>query len=448
MKNAAFYAKSSDNQGYIKNMEVVGFHNLDGIMAFQTQLYKTESGKYYLYTGSMKGISFGILDVTDPANPRMVRHVDCLDPQKYTYTSTPKLQICDDLMLISLGNGFPMLHGPIPEGGFEPLGPLQIYSLKEDPENPKLLSSWVPGSYPGGVHRFCYNGGRYVHLSCTCDGYYGNIYRILDIQDPANPVEVGRWWMDHQYIGAKTEPEQKIASARYQGVHCVYVLGDKAYLSCMERGFYVVDISDIAHPQTLGHLVTTPPFGGKVAGARCHTFLPVIGTKFAVATFEGERFFCQSTEKLANSGAQPFNTILTIDISDPKDPVMVADFPYPEVPESFPFRNFNFCGLELQGPFGPHNLHEPMTNKPWIENRADRIYNCYFHAGLRVYDFSDPYVPKEIAYFIPPNPEKTTYEVETPGPLLGTAEDCVVDDRGNIFMNTLFDGLYVVRCLV
>ncbi|SHJ46183.1 LVIVD repeat-containing protein [Parasporobacterium paucivorans] len=436
----------SKSEGYIKNMELVGYHDLDGIMAFQTQIYKTAEGRYYLYCGSMKGIGFNIVDITDPANPQSIRYINCLDPQEYTYSSTPKLQICDDLMIIAVGNGLPMLHGPYPEGGFKPLGPLMIYSLKDDPENPRLLSSWEPGNSPG-VHRFCFNGGRYVHLSCSCPGYEGYIYRILDIIDPASPVEVGRWWMDSQFQNSKTEEERAACSTHFGGVHCVYVLDDKAYISCMEKGFYVVDVSDVTQPKTLGHLEQHPPFSGKCAGARCHTFLPVIGTDFAVGTHEGERFFCQSDEMLS-SGAQPLNTIVTIDVSNPADPTMVATFPYPEVPADFPFKNFNFCGLKRQGPFGPHNLHEPMTNKPWIENRIDRVYNCYFHAGMRVYDFSDPYNVKEIAYFIPPNPRKLYYEVEAPGPLLGSAEDCVVDDRGFIFMNTTHDGLYILRCLV
>ena len=38
-----FYAKSEHNQGYIKNMEVVGFSDLNGINAFQMALYKTEA---------------------------------------------------------------------------------------------------------------------------------------------------------------------------------------------------------------------------------------------------------------------------------------------------------------------------------------------------------------------------------------------------------------------
>ena len=36
-----FYAKSEANQGYIKNMEVVGCSELNGINAFQMARYKT-----------------------------------------------------------------------------------------------------------------------------------------------------------------------------------------------------------------------------------------------------------------------------------------------------------------------------------------------------------------------------------------------------------------------
>ena len=40
-----FYAKSPGNEGCIKDMEVVGFHDLNGVMAFQMAMYKTREGK-------------------------------------------------------------------------------------------------------------------------------------------------------------------------------------------------------------------------------------------------------------------------------------------------------------------------------------------------------------------------------------------------------------------
>ena len=86
------------------------------------------------------------------------------------------------------------------------------------------------------------------------------------------------------------------------------------------------------------------------------------------------------------------NNLHMIDISDPTDPQLVAEFPYPEVPENYPWPNFNTAGMDgAQGPFGPHNIHEPMSNKPWLDQNPNRVYCCYFHAGMRVYDVSGPY---------------------------------------------------------
>jgi hypothetical protein len=447
-----FYAKSPGNEGYIKNMEVLAFHDLGGVMAFQTALYRTDAGKYYLYCGSFKGPGCNILEVTDPAAPRLVKFFEVCDPALYVAQSTPKVQVADGLLLVALGGGIPYLHGVSYED--KNLSGLQIYSIKEDPENPRLLSYWQTGVADGmGVHRFMYGGGRYVHLSSDCNGFIGQIYRILDIEDPTNPVEVGRWWMPEQFADGMedgTYPVGHAAEKDWPQLHGPpYVQDGIAYCAYWAGGGILVDVHDPARPKKLGQLMMTPPFSGKLAGARCHTFLPLDGRPYAVLTNEGERFASWNKEVIANSacpGAQPLNSLHMIDVSDPADPTLIAEFPYPEVPEGYPWPNFNTAGFAdgTQGPFGPHNIHEPMR-KPWLENDPNRVYCCYFHAGMRVYDVSDPYYIKEIAYFIPPNPEKKYFEVPMPGPLLGTAEDVQVDDRGNIFMNCFHDGLYVLR---
>ena len=443
-----FYAKSETNKGYIKNMKVVGFSDLNGINAFQMALYKT-ADKYYMYCGSFKGAGVNVLDVTDPTNPTVLNYIEVSDPKIYFAQSTPKIQVANDLLIVALGGGVPFLHGINP--GDPALGGLQIYDLKEDPIHPKLLSHWDTGVPNGmGVHRFAYNGGKYIYMPAECPGYVGFIVRILDISDPSHPFEAGRWWMPQQFKDGMIEgtyPVGHAAEKDWAMCHACTLSADNPnhlYMGYFGGGGIILDISDPTRPKLVSQLMMQPPFAGKLCGARCHTYLPLTGRPYAVLTNEGERFPFFTKEKVEASGAQPMNNLHMIDISNPADPTLVAEFPYPEVPADFPYRNFNDCGIGANGPFGPHNVHEPM-GKTWLQDDPNLVYNCYFHAGLRVYDVSDPYYIKELAYFIPPNPEKLLFKVPVPGPMIATTEDIVVDDRGYIYIDTWHDGMYILQ---
>ena len=117
------------------------------------------------------------------------------------------------------------------------------------------------------------------------------------------------------------------------------MVGNLAYLSYYCEGLIILDISDITRPKKIGQLQLKGPFSGKFAGARTHTCLPLPGRSFLVATNEGERFPFYNKEILTTGpakGAQPMNNLHMIDISDPTDPQLVAEFPYPEVPRTIP----------------------------------------------------------------------------------------------------------------
>ena len=378
-----FYAKSETNRGYIKNLEVVGFSDLAGVNAFQMALYKT-GDRYYMYCGSFKGAGVNIVDVTDPAHPTVVGCVYVSDPKVYFAQSTPKVQVADGKLIVALGGGVPFLHGIKP--GDPAMDGLQIYDIAADPLHPRLLSHWRTGVPNGmGVHRFAYNGGKYVYMPAECPGFVGFIVRILDISDPEQPVEAGRWWMPEQFKDGMIEgtyPVGHDAEKDWAMCHACTLSADhpdRLFMGYFGGGGVILNISDPTRPKLIAQLKVQPPFTGKLCGARCHTFLPLTGRDFAVLTNEGERFPFFTKEKIMNagkrSGAQPMNNLHMIDISDPADPTLVAEFPYPEVPKDFPWPNFNDCGVGAPGPFGPHNVHEPM-GKPWLQDDPNRVYCC------------------------------------------------------------------------
>ena len=454
------FSRGENNPGYIKNLECLSYCDWDQKSgAFQMQLYKTAEGRYYMYGSSFGGIhgaSFVIAEVTDPEHPRFVRRVFALDPEEYPTTTSPKLQVADDKLILAMsaGSGPGALVEQSELQNMKCQAGIQIYSLKEDPENPKYLGYWdcgVPHSI--GVHRFMYNGGPYVYLSCEAERFEGMIMRIVDISDPVNPKEVGNWWAPHQFVdgypGRTVDHHAAhVPSFMDKGwMHGPPYRRDDGIMFCgyCGDGLYVLDTKDVTRPKLLGQLKFMPAFSSHLAGARTHTALPLPGRDLCVVTNEGERFqfFAPGTIK----GAQALNNIHMVDVSDPTNPTLIAEFPYPEVPENFPYPNFNVMQLGVQGPFGPHNLHEPMSGKPWLDNSGDRVYNCYFAAGLRVYDVSDPYYIKEIAYFIPPNPDKKPEEsfFGFPGPRNAVTEDCVVDERGYIYVTCLDNGFYILK---
>jgi hypothetical protein len=435
------------NRGFIKNLDLIGYHDLNNKMGFQMAYY-VANGKHYLYSACFRHPGWHILDVTDPSDIRYCKWLECPDADKNPGQICCKIQVADGLMLTTLSGGVPFLNGTKESDSY--MEGLLIWDIKTDPENPKLLSYWSTGVPDGfGVHRFFYNGGRYAHLAASCRGYSAMIYRVLDIQDPTKPVEIGRWWLPEQWRAGK--PAEKDASnlpflsMDQVGLHGpAYIKGDKAYLGYGGGGGVILDVSDLTLPKFLGRLPLSPPFSyGGLAGARCHTFLPLTSRNFGVLTNEGERFSCFNKNIIESYPPQAMGNLHMVDFRDPEHPTLVAEFPYPEVPEDWPWEDFNDCGIGAPGPLGPHNIHEPH-DLPFLEDNPNRVYCCYFHCGLRVYNVTNPYRPKEIAYFIPPAPEKWQFH-DYPGPKLGITEDIVVDKRGYIFVDTFHGGIYVLK---
>lgn len=439
-----------------KNIEILSYDDLNGKPGFQMAMQKADN-RYYLYTASFRHNGWNILDVTDPKKPVNIKWLEgpWIDTGVRDGQSTPKIQIADGLMITAHGGTLKELHGTEPELPY--FGGIMIWDIKTDPQNPKLLSKFeCKGG--AGVHRFFYNGGRYVYVTGNAEGFNGFIFRIIDIVNVKEPKEIGRWWASEQYLNDKIE----VGSARYGSaealsspfLHANVVKNDTAYLAYANKGFIMLDLKDKTNPKLVSELQMNPPFGGGSAGAPMHSVLPLGDRPYVVVTTEGERsryFSNDVTEGLFKKiVTQPMNTIGILEITDKNHPSLISVFPYPEVPKDYKHgTNFNIVdGVRV--PFGPHNIFDAF-GQPVYQKSDNRVYCAYFHAGLRVYDVSDPYMPKEIAYFLPPDPEEDLFDNVShdlfPGARISITEDVIIDDRGYIYVTTFQDGLYIMRMM-
>jgi hypothetical protein len=397
-------------KSFARNIEAIGYTDLDGRPAFKLALHRA-GDRWYLYTATFWHPGLNIVEVTEPANPRFVRFIP--GPAN---TWTLQVQIAEGKMITSLERIAPG-WGDIPGA---PFGEgIEIFDLA-DPENPQKLGEFKTGG--GGTHRNYFDGGRYVYLTSLIEGYDGHILQIVDIADPAHPKEVSRWWREGQWIagGEKGVPNGTLLHGG------AYVRGDRAYLPYSAGGFIILDISDKAHPKKISDLPFSPPFQSFIA---VHTALPLTQRELVIV----------NSEAIVENCDEPLGYGGIVDIKDEKNPRLISLFPLPRPPEDAPYRNF----CEKGGRFGPHNQHQ-WQYQDILMHDENLCYLTYFNAGLRVIDISDERLPREVAYYIPPDPVHRRGLLPK-SRLVAQSEDVVVDRRGNIFVSDKNHGVYVLR---
>ena len=119
------------------------------------------------------------------------------------------------------------------------------------------------------------------------------------------------------------------------------------------------------------------------------------------------------------------------DIRVPSNPVTIATFPQPA--------EADYC--KKGGSFGPHNLHE---NRPGAFQSSKIIFATYYNAGVRVYDIENQFQPKEIAYYVPPDPEKMM-DPRPNRPKVIQSCDCYVDRNGVMYLTDPNAGLNILQ---
>lgn len=370
----------------------------------------TPDGKRYLYLANEhRPVAFSILDVTDPTRPEVVWQLKL--PAEGMRGNA--LALHGNLLL----SAYQVLRA-----GDQPAG-FVVYDVS-DPVNPKEISFFdTSGPHSQGVHFIWFVDGRYAHISTGAADFQPNhpqdhqFYMIVDLKDPANPKEVGRWWMPGQRVGDSEQlpprhPNPYDIGFRLHDVLCYPQRPDRAYLGYIDGGMVILDISDKSQPKMITRLDYHPPFPGFT-----HTVLPLFDRGLAVVT----------DEATGDEGIDWPKRLWMMDIREERNPVMIASMPTPEG-----FEDLHRVG----GRIGAHNIHlnEPLPGCAKLQNT---VLATWFSAGLRMYDISDPFRPEEIAAFLP----------ETPAGQRGCRiSDVFVDDRHIVYAaDRSHGGLYLLE---
>jgi hypothetical protein len=178
----------------------------------------------------------------------------------------------------------------------------------------------------------------------------------------------------------------------------------------------VHDVRDPASARLVSHVNWSPPFAGGT-----HTPLPLPDRQLAIV----------ADEATSNNCANGIAYTWVLDMRAPENPVTIATLPTPG--------EADYCGKG--GKFGPHNLHE---NRPGTLQRSDLVFATYHNAGVRVFDISNAFEPRETAYYVPPDPERIV-DIRPNAAKVIQSCDVLVDVNGVMYVTDTNAGLYILQ---
>ena len=407
---------------YARNMRLIGYSDQGGRAdGVQIMVHRGHA-----YIGHMFSKGFSVVDVRDARNPRPVSYIAAPSG-----TWNIHLQIHDDLLLVinakdmfaaaEFADEHAYYKGQLgkvvgtaeakPHAARDWTAGMAVYDVSR-PAEPNLIGFMPVAS--GGIHRIWYTGGPWAYASALIDGFTDYIFITIDMTDPTQPREAGRYWLPGMHQAGGETPSWPVHS-RF-GLHHAIVHDDTAYAAWRDAGMVVIDIADRAQPKLIFHRDGVPPFGGGT-----HNCLPLPERDLLVVL----------DEAVLDHQEDGVKNIWVFDNRDRSNPSIVATFPQPAEVD---YKNKG-------GHFGPHNLHE---NRPGSFVSSEIVFATYQNAGVRAFDIRDPSRPVEIGALVPPAPARLFDHRPNRARVIQTA-DVFVDRNGLIYITDYNAGLYIVE---
>ena len=407
---------SRGSQTLALNMKLLGHHELGGYggMGEGMAMQLARDGRRILWMAHESAPrNFTAVDVSDPRAPRMIVQTDL----PHARVRSNSLDIVGDTMIVAYQTQ---------EVGMKPAG-FDVFDIA-NPDAPRLISHFdASGPHSRGVHAVWFVDGEYVHMGSGAADFTpthpldDQCYRIVDVRDRSRPREVGRWWYPGTRVGDAAPPPQRLEPRfdlgfRAHNTNVFPERPDRAYVGYIDGGAVILDIADKTNPTLVSLWRYSPPFNGM-----CHTVLPLFSRELLVV----------ADECILDDGADWPKLVRVVDARVETNLVPISTFPQGAY-EAFAHRG---------GRSGSHNLHENLP-VPGSFRSDTLIVGSFFNQGVRAYDLTDPFQPREVAYYVPGAPKLAP---------TGTIQlnDVYVDDRRIVYtMDRMIGGLYILELAV
>ena len=421
------------------NIRMVGMSDLQARSAYQPTVHR-QGERYIAYIGHHGGTpdvpkpvnkmtgqpefnGTSILDVTDPANPKYLKHLPGLEGH-YEEGGAQMVRVCDGRSL--------------PKGDPAKTYMLRVFGGKaheiwdvSDPANPALLTRLESGRDTHKNWWECDTGIAYL-VSGISGWRVRRMTQVYDLSDPTKPVHIRDFGIPGQEPGSSGSPPTELhggisTGPRGNRIYFGYGTNKGGVLQIVDREKLLKGpkepTPDNLRAPVIGELQMSPLVGA-------HTVFPL--GKIRIPEFAGDKFGAERDivmivdESLVNEcgSGETRQMVWFVDATIEKQPMVVSNY----TPAAG-----NFC--ERGGRFGAHSSNESMA--PVFFGKL--AFVTFFNAGVRAIDIRNPYRPREVGYFIPPVTEATDkrcVKVDGAGrcKIAIQSNNVETDDRGFIYV--------------
>jgi hypothetical protein len=372
------------------------------------------------YGGNDPLMGMAVVDASNPTNPELVK---LMPGTPGTRESQVEAHEGRGVVIV-----MPFRHPKTPYG--DPPGPtqLQIYDASADCKNPVRVSTYDFGDQVTHEHRISADGNT-VYTALLGDT--GPSISAVDITDLKNPKLVATWDLQDEPGMPKS------------GVHDLDVndAGTRAYLNAnwtidglRHQGLTILDTTEVqerrAKPQMrrISSFNWGPPenFG--------------ISHSAELVTISGRQYVIALDETMGANAAAPWGWGRIIDVTEERYPLQISTIALEA--------SMAHHGAETnpdKAYYGAHYLG--------VDDRKNTslVFFSWYSSGLRVWDIRDPYLPKEIGYYIPGARTDTKLAVGSGYP--NNKVDYVYSfiryrpESGHIWFNSLFNGFMIAELI-
>ena len=341
------------------------------------------------YLGGYNPTLFGalVVDVSNPAKMEPLAFIPGNPGTRNAY-----LRVDCDRKILAIGQSASPENPNKPLGGAAVRSGVTFHDIS-DPRKPVKVAEW---NNPGGLTHGMEMDDRYVYVCGTSEQSKprNEELNILDYSTPSAPQLVASFHVTGQRAGETfSEMNGKNPNGTQQFVMCHEAIkdGTRLYLAYRDAGLIILDITDPTKPAVVGDYDYVPPFNGDPGtppgccpGAHTAAPVPHAGRPLpSLLVLTDEHFSC------------PPGFVRILDITNPKAIQVLSTIHIAGVDDQYDHATGKFIC-----PPGQQSSHLPFFDP---RGHGALFYQAWYDQGLRAFDISNPFSPKEVGYFISPD---------------------------------------------